>query len=294
MDGYVGQVAIVAAINSIVALGLYITVLSGQWSVAHAAFMGIGAYGGGLLSRDTDLPFVAVLLSAFVLSAAIGGALSLIMTKLTSLFSAIITVVFAQAAVVAVSNIPGLGGATGLYPIPIRAEWWLILGILLLAMVVAWRLDKSDWGFSSRTGGEDPELAASMGISVTKIRFQGLALGSGMAGVAGALLISQVGIIEPSSLGFVPSLLFFVYVVVGGITVWYGSVLGATLLTVLPEVLRFGAGYRYILMGAVLLVVMLVRPEGIVKRRPLRSATALRAGAAPWRNRSAAVSGAGD
>ncbi|HEY8612656.1 MAG TPA: branched-chain amino acid ABC transporter permease, partial [Roseomonas sp.] len=138
-----------------------------------------------------------------------------------------------------------------------------------ISLYVAWRFDGSRLGYASRAVHDDPLAAASMGISVLKVRVITFALGSALIGMAGAAQAHYLLVVTPSQLGFFVSLNYIIFLLFGGIHTLAGPVLGAVVLTALPEALRFASEYRLIIYGFIIVAVMLWRPDGLLSRRPL-------------------------
>ena len=270
MSDYLIHIFILAGVNAIASLGLYLSMSIGQWSIAHATFMGIGGYAAGLLARGAGVGLLVTLPVAFVAAAIVGMLVSAITAKLGKLFLSIMTVVFAQSAVVTFSNIEAFGGAKGLYPIPTSTNIFIVIILLVGVCTLAWWYDRSRWRYEAHLLADDPDIAATVGIRVARFRIVGFGVGAGVAAMAGALLAQYVGIVEPQGMGFSASMLLFVYVVFGGTGVWYGGLVGALALTLVPELLRFTLVLRYMFMGVVLLAIMVLRPQGLFRRRPLK------------------------
>src|ERR1019366_1105546 len=133
---------------------------------------------------------------------------------------------------------------------------------------VAWRFDGSRLGFASRAVRDDPMAAASMGVAVIHVRTVTFALGSALIAMAGAAQAHYLLVVSPSQLGFFVSLNYVIFLLFGGLQTLAGPVLGAVVLTALPEALRFASQYRLILYGLIIILVMLWRPDGALLRVP--------------------------
>jgi branched-chain amino acid transport system permease protein len=114
---------------------------------------------------------------------------------------------------------------------------------------------------------ENEVLATSLGISSSLHKIGTVLVGGFLAGVAGGFYIHSVGILDPRLFGFESSLLIITFAVIGGPRNFWGSIMAAVILTVIPELLRFSTTYRMILYGASLVLVVIVRPEGLLRRR---------------------------
>jgi branched-chain amino acid transport system permease protein len=116
----------------------------------------------------------------------------------------------------------------------------------------------------------DPDLARALGINVARHELLALGWGGAMAGLAGALYVNSVGIVEPRMWGFQLSVQILMFAVVGGSTYFGGAVVAAFILTLVPELLRFSSSYRMILYGLIIVAVTIMRPEGLLPVRPRR------------------------
>lgn len=260
-------------LNAILGLSLYLTLSCGLLSLANAAFMGIGAYTSALLTLRQDWPFAAALLAGALAAMAVALPLGLPVLRLRGVFLAISTIGFGEITRIVIINLPVTGGALGLPRIPRETEWWQIYGLLLLLLYFFWRLRRSRMGYAMEAIREDESAARTMGINTTFYKVLAFVIGAGIAGLAGGMEAHLVNAIEPRTYGFVRAVEILIYAVVGGITSFMGPVLGAALITSIPEVLRndlFRAlglkpgADRVIINGLILLGVILFLPRGLV------------------------------
>lgn len=269
-------VIIVAGINAIVALGVYTTLLSGQLSVGHAAFMGLGAYTAAVLTTNFKLPFLTAILAGMLVGLVTGALLGLVTLRMSELVVGLTTIGFGETLVVLAFNIDYIGGAQSFSGIPLKTNLPVVAAALAAVVYFTWRLDRSRIGFAARAIRDSPGTAASMGIHVPRIRILTFSLGAMIAGLGGALSAHYNLVVNPSDMGFFHSLTFLIYVVVGGSYTYWGPVLGAFILTLAPEVLRIlvsisdalSLSLRIVAYGLVLALIVLVRPEGILTRTP--------------------------
>jgi len=260
-------------INALLALSVYATLCCGQLSLANAGFMAIGAYTGALLTlRAPGIPFVAVLAAASIVPAVIAVPLGLPVLRLRGVFLAIATVGFGEVVRLFFVNWSYTNGALGLVAIPQRTSLWTIALALAVTLFVLGRLRGSRYGYALEAIREDETAARTMGIFTTGHKLAMLVLGAAIAGLAGALEAHFTFMVAPSGYAFGRVVEMLVQAVVGGTVAFYGPVIGAAFLTVLPEVLReVGARmglapgpFRLLLNGAILLAVILYLPNGLV------------------------------
>lgn len=271
-------------INALLALSVYATLACGQLSLANAGFMAIGAYAGALITLHTQAPFGAALLASALLPALVAVPLGLPVLRLKGVFLAIATIGFGEVVRLGFVNWSFTNGALGLVAIPQRTGLWTIFLCLGLALFVLGRLRGSRAGYALEAIREDETAARTMGIATTAHKLSMFVLGAALAGLAGGLEAHFTFMVSPSGYGFARVVEMLVQAVVGGTAFFLGPVVGAAFLTLLPELLReVGARaglspgpFRMFLDGAILLVVILFLPNGLVSlpdvfRRKLRA-----------------------
>jgi branched-chain amino acid transport system permease protein len=264
-------VLITAGLNSIVALGLYITMSSGPLSVAHAALAGMGGYTGAVLTTNFGWPFPLAIAAGTALGFVTGLLLGLLIVRMNELVAGLTTLGFGETMVVVAFNIDYIGGANAFTGIPLRTTLWLVYGILVVLLFAAWRYDGSRLGFAARATRDSPVTAAAMGINVTWVKSLTFGIGAAIAGLGGVLRAHYILVQGPEDMGFFLSVGILIFVVFGGSYTFWGPLFGAMTLTILPELLRFSAKDRFIIYGVLLTVVIIVRPQGLITRTPTRT-----------------------
>jgi len=262
-------------INAILALSLSVSLQAGQLALAQAAFMGIAAYVSAILAVQAHWPLPATILVAMLASTAVAALLALPVRRLRGVFLAIATIGFGEIVRVFANNLDGLasnlahrpvtltGGAEGLSGIPNDATTPIIYASLALVALALFALSRTKFALAVALVREDEHAARGVGVDVGLIRTLSLALGGAIAGLGGALYAHNSFFIQPSDFGFPEMERILVWCVVGGVTSPLGAVLGAALLSILPEVIRFLADYREISNGIILLVVIVFAPGGL-------------------------------
>jgi branched-chain amino acid transport system permease protein len=258
------QLLLFMAINALLALSIYVTLSAGLLSLANAAFMGIGAYASALLTLDLHWPFPAALLSACLVTGAIGFLLGLPVLRLRGVFLAIATLGFGEVVRIAALNWDATGGPLGLNAIPANTRLWQVLLALVVVSYFFARLNHSRTGHALLAIREDESAARTMGINTLYYKNFAFVTGALIAGLAGGFSAHQTHSIEPSNFAFGLAVNILIYALVGGTGAFWGPMLGSTLLTVLPEVLRFLRDYRGIFNGLVLLLIILFLPNGLM------------------------------
>lgn len=258
-------------VNALLGLSLYFTLSAGQLSLANGAFMGIGAYTAALLTIKADAPFLLALLGGALLPAVIAVPLGLPILRLRGVFLAIATIAFGEVVRIVGLNLHITGGALGLSGIPEKTKFWHLLLALALTLYLLWRLRDSRMGKACAAIREDESAARTMGIDTARYKLIAFVLGAAVAGLAGGLAAHFLFFISPNDYGFGRAVDILVYAIVGGIASFVGPVLGAWLITLIPDFIRnvrpFGVDpgpTSLFLNGLILLLVMLFLPNGLV------------------------------
>jgi branched-chain amino acid transport system permease protein len=250
-------------VNAIMALSLSVSLQAGQLALAQAAFMGIAAYVSGILALSAGWPLPATIPVAVLASTLVAVVLALPVQRLRGIFLAIATIGFGEIVRVVANNLTITGGAEGLSGIPNDATTPIIYGSLALVVLVLVLLARTKFALAVTLVREDEYAARGVGIDVGMIRTLSLALGGAIAGLGGALYAHASFFITPTDFGFARMEQILVWCVIGGVTSPVGAVLGAALLSILPEVIRFLADFREITNGVILLLVILFAPGGL-------------------------------
>jgi branched-chain amino acid transport system permease protein len=274
---YVIQIAVDALIFVMLAVGLNIVVgFCGLLDLGYAAFFAIGAYTSGILATKFGWPLIAtipvVIVAAVVGGVVIGGPT----LRLRSDYLAIVTLGFGEIIRITANNLDFTGGPNGLYGIPdfgtfgVRSDvalYWVTAVVVLLAMLFSSRLGRGRIGRAWRFVREDEDAAEAMGIHTYKVKFAAYVAGAVFGGIAGVLFAAHQTAISPPSFNFLWSALILMAVVLGGMGSTPGVVVGALAISLLPELLRGAENWRYLIFGLLLIVVMILRPQGLLPAR---------------------------
>src|SRR5207253_1189884 len=244
----------VIGINALLALSVWITLYAGQLTLGNAAYMAIGAYGAALLGMRLGVPFPLGLVLGAGLSAALALPLGLAVFRLRGVYLAIATIGFGEVVRVVLLTLPFTGKALGLNGIPPLTELWHIYLSLAVVAYVLWRVQGSTVGRAWAAIREDEIAAASQGIAIRRYKLAAFVAGAAIAAWAGGLSAHLNFSIEPGDFGFTRAVQILVFAVVGGTPSVAGPIVGATLLTALPEILRPLKEYRDIFAGLILML----------------------------------------
>ena len=263
-------------INALLALSVWVTLYAGQLTLGNAAFMGVGAYTAALLGMRAGVPFPASLAIGAAAAAVLAIPLGLTVFRLRGVYLAIATIGFGEVVRVVLLATPITGKGLGLNGIPPTTELWHIFLALGVVGYVLARVQGSTVGRAWAAIREDELAAASQGVPVRRYKLYAFVTGALIAGLAGGLSAHLNFSIEPGDFAFTRAVQILVFAVVGGIPNVLGPILGATLLTALPEILRPLRDYRDILQGVILILVIIYLPRGLVTIFQLRRTRQLR------------------
>ncbi len=254
-------------INIILAVSLnLVTGFTGQFSLGHAGFMSIGAYVCAIINMEmrSTTGFLLGILGGAIAAALVGVLIGIPTLRLKGDYLAIATLGMAEIIRVLFLNMEITNGAAGLNGIPRFSNWpWLCLFTVATVILINNFL-RSSPGRACISIREDEIAAESMGINTTKYKVMAFAIGAFFAGIGGALYSSYFYFIKPDLFGFLKSIDILVIVVLGGLGSLTGSILAAILLAILTTFLQSFTAVRMILYAALLVIIMIFRPKGLM------------------------------
>ena len=286
---YFLQVICLAGINVILAVSLnLINGFTGQFSIGHAGFMAIGAYASAFVTvtfgekvrsalsflpmeARNDILLVVALAVGAVLAAVAGFLVGVPSLRLRGDYLAIVTLGFGEIIRVFILNIDAVGGARGFAGIPKLANFFWIYFFAAVTILIVYRIVRSSFGRTLVAIREDEIAAEAMGVDTTRSKVISFVVSSAMAGVGGGLFGHYLMYLHTNSFTFLKSIEIIIMIVIGGLGSITGSVLGAVLYIAMTEGLREAAQYRMILFSLLLIVIMIVRPQGILGHREFAS-----------------------
>ena len=293
INDYQGRLLVFIAINIILATSLnLINGFTGQFSIGHAGFMAVGAYASAFFSNTwgeamvESLAFLGdtistsiVLLLAVAIGAVVAALMGLIVgipsLRLKGDYLAIVTLGFAEIIRIVILNIDAVGGATG-YQVPGYANFLWIGIFTIITVVVIHNIVRSDAGRALVSIREDELAAEAMGVNTTRYKVTSFVIGSAFAGVAGVLFAHYNKFLHTNDFQFIRSFEIIIMIVIGGMGSMTGAILGAIIVTLLPELLRqlpdiqIGAttfkfaDLRLVIFAMILILTMILRPQGIL------------------------------
>jgi branched-chain amino acid transport system permease protein len=276
-SSYILAVASQIAIFAIVVLGLNLLVgFGGQISFGHNAFFGIGGYIAAVSTTSWGLhPALGALLGA-ILAGVVAAIIGFPTLRLRGHFLALGTFAVGlgfYAFAVSTPFFNGFSGIGGIPPFSISSfafdqqylKFWLCGAVLVLSLIAVSHLREGRWGRALRTMSSDEATAASIGINVHGMKLKAFVISALFASVAGSLYAYTVSYVSPETFSFATILTFFMMLFIGGVKSVWGAVLGATIVTVIPELVPTGvAAWQPTIFAVLLVLVLILRPIGIL------------------------------
>ncbi|MEN6434542.1 MAG: branched-chain amino acid ABC transporter permease [Anaerolineaceae bacterium] len=265
MDALTQHILIIIGINVISALGLHIiTGLTGQFSLAHATFAGIGAYTSALLTLNSNVPFPVALLAGVVLAGIASALVGYPSLRLRGDYLAIATLGFGEVFRVSMLNFKFTNGALGLHGILQMTNLYWVAGGVAICIFLTYMMTKSRTGRILTAIREDELIAESFGVNLGKYKVFAFVMGGCFAGLAGGFYAHYLLFVNPTDFGVMKSVDILLYIIIGGLGTIPGVLVGTALLTGLPELLRPFAQYRMLAYGIGLVLIMVYRPSGLL------------------------------
>ncbi len=289
INPYIAQVIVLCGINVILAVSLnLVNGFTGQFSIGHAGFMALGAYGSAMFSLKVGMRWVVALEAvgvpapvaegaALLVALVLGGSLAAVAGYLVGLpslrlrgdYLAIVTLGFGEIIRVLILNVDAVGAARGLPGIPAWVDFfWVGVGVAAV-ILLSRHLAASTHGRALFAIRDDEVAAEALGVDTTSYKVLAFVLGAFFAGIAGGLFAHFLSYLNPNSFTFIKSIEVIAMVVLGGMGSISGAVLAAILLTLMPEVLRPVKDYRMVIYSLMLIVLMITRPGGLLGSREI-------------------------
>ena len=301
-DEYIESVLIFTGIHIIAAYSFYVPFKTGQISLGQAGFMAVGAYAAGIMTTKLGIPFPVALIIGGLIAGLVGVFVGFPALRIKGIYLLLLTLGFAEIVQVIILTWDYTGGAQGFQKIPYLENALLyIYGVVVILVIFFARLERSSLGRAMDSIHEDELAAEVMGIDVVPVKLLAFGLGAFIAGLAGALLAHYQTYVDQATFNILVSIEVLVFVLVGGGFSYWGPLIGACFLSLLPELLRtirewmelvpeswteaataaavydylyeffdFENEKRLIVYGLILIVMMIVRPQGLVTRETVR------------------------
>lgn len=266
-----------ALVNAIIVMGLnYITGLTGQMNLATGGIMAIGAYGFSILSTATGCsPWLGLAL-ALVLGVVVGFGLGYPSLRVSGVYLSLTTIGFGEVVRIVLLNWRSVtGGATGVRSIPrpaflgisldsINAYYYFLLTVVVILYILAKRISDSKWGRVFKSIKDNPSAAQACGINIAFVKILAFTLAAVYGCLGGALYAGLMGFIAPGTFTQDLSVNYLVMMMIGGLGSFEGSLLGAAVVTMVPELLRFMQDYYWLVFSVITLIFAIFLPNGLV------------------------------
>lgn len=251
-------------LSAILAYSAFAVMAGGSYSFAFVAFVSLGAYTGGYLMVDKGTTIWVALVVAPVLAGLAAAVVSRPLERVSGIYLALMSVALIMVFQVVVLNLPDLtGGATGKLGVPLEVDVLLLVAVTAVLALGFALVQRSMLGRAMRLLRADELVAASMGIHVRRLQLWLFITSAAIAAIGGALRASYLGFVTPREFGFDLLITILATVILGGLSHWSGPIVGAALWTLLPEWLRPLGEWREVAMGVILLVIIIVLPQGV-------------------------------
>ncbi len=270
---YISGILILTGINLLTVLGLsLLTGFTGLFSFGHAGFMAIGAYTAATMTMQFHMPLILALIAGGLVAAVISLVIGRLTLNLKGDYFCIATLGFGEATRLILDNVQYFGGSRGLPGIPTYGnnEYLTIVVIInVIAIVAMVFLIRSRHGRNMIAIREEELASQAIGINVFRYKMTSLSISAFYAGIAGGLMAHYLGYIQPIMFQLIKSTELTIIVIFGGLGSITGSVVGAIILTFLPEALRSFSQWRLVVYGAAVILIMITRPQGLMGGKEL-------------------------
>lgn len=275
MSGYLAGVIAVLAINIIVAYSVFLPAAAGLLNLGAAGFVLIGGYTAGAITLKLGWPVLVAVPIAGLFAGLVAFLISFPILRTKGVYMVLATFAFAEVVGGILLNIPELGGASGLSVIAYAGLPVVLPATALVIAFVGWLL-ATRFGLAMRATHDDDNVAMLFGVNLRLTQVAAFTIGGALGGIGGALLVHQFNFIDVQTTGVLFSIYVLLYVLMGGTQTAWGPIVGAAFFTLIPEGLRrlsevdpslkFLEGARFMVFGAAVVLLMMVRPEGLVTR----------------------------
>jgi len=262
---YFLSVATIAGIYIIMALSFYLPFITGQISLAQAGFMAIGAYGAAVGTAKWGIPYVPAVLFGGVMAGVLGFVLGIPALRIKGIYLLLLTLGFGEIVRVVFINFKYVGAAEGFPGIPYQKYTGLYAYVVIIILIIFFsRLRRSRMGRAFQAIGNDETAAEILGVNITSAKLMAFSVGAFIAGIGGGIFAHYQEYIEPLMFSVMHAVEFLVFVIFGGIQIFWGPIFGAFVLTLIPEFFREIQDWRMEIYGVLLIVMMILRPQGVI------------------------------
>jgi len=239
--------------------------MTGQISLGQAGFMAIGAYVSAVCTVKWGIPYVPAVLIGGIFAGIVGLILGLPALRIKGIYLLLLTLGFGEIVRVVAINLEYTGAAEGFPGIPYQKHTLLYAyGMVFILIIFFSRLRRSRMGRAFQAVGSDENAAEIIGVNIVSAKLLAFSVGAFMAGIGGGIFAHYQEYVEPLMFDIMHAIEFLIFAIFGGIQIFWGPIFGALALTFIPEFLRAIQEWRMELYGALLIVMMIVRPQGVI------------------------------
>jgi branched-chain amino acid transport system permease protein len=284
LGAYLLSVLVLLLIYILPAMSMRVSLLAGQTNIGVVAFFAIGGYASAILSMKLEVPVIVALVGGGLVAAIVGLLLGSVIMKMGDLYFLILTWGFLELVrSVAIKAVPLTNGPFGLVNIPPLSigglvlsrvpEYFFILFVTLLVLVLLYRVEYSRLGLTWKGIAQAPNLSESVGVNVYRLKLVSFIISCFVAGLGGALYAHHMGVLQPGTFTFLLATTVIIWNVLGGVGSYWGPIVGTVFLLLLVEPLRGLESFEMITYAAILIVVIILLPGGLItlpkRLRPL-------------------------
>jgi branched-chain amino acid transport system permease protein len=287
MSGYWAGILSILAINIVFAYGIFLPVATGQLNLGGAGFQALGAYAAAFLSASYNLPVPVTIGVGMIIAGAVGFLIAFPILRTRGVYLVLATFAFAEVVAGLILNSETLGGAMGM-SVPAFIDWHVPVMVAFAVTLFVFYLTSTRFGLTMRATHDDEVVTDLMGVNIRGVQVTAFAIGGALAGLAGGLYAHSFSFVEIQGFNALVSIYVLLFVLLGGTQTAWGPLAGATFFTLLPEAMRtilpatkeFFAGiagidgpvsapddsWRFVILGAITIAMMVLRPEGLITR----------------------------
>ncbi len=265
MSGYLSGILAILCINVIFAYAIFVPAATGQINLGGAGFQAIGAYAAGALTTMANWPMWLSIVAATAIAGVASFLIAFPVLRTRGVYLVLATFAFGELVSGYLLRSTFFGGAIG-FVVPDHIDLWALIASACGVVALIVYLMATRFGLAMRAIHDDEAAAIVLGINIRLVQVVAFTIGGALAGFSGALYAYNFGFVEAQYFDAMLSIYVLLFVLIGGTQTAWGPLVGSTFFTVLPELMRIGGSWRYVVFGVVIVLMMVWRPQGIVTR----------------------------
>jgi branched-chain amino acid transport system permease protein len=263
MTGYQQGLLVILCFNVIAAYAVYLPLSAGQLNLGIAGFMAVGAYAAAYLTNEMDWSIAGAIVTGGAASGLLALAVAGLILRTQGIYLALATFAFGQVVAAVFLNLEVVGGAAG-YPVTAYAPPLAVIAVTLAIVALVLLLSRTRFALYLTAVKNDSIVSDLLGLNVRGLQMAAFVIGAVIAGIGGGLYGHHFSFVEAQHFNVTLSIYTVLYVLLGGTQTVWGPLAGAAFFTLLPELLRVGASWRYVLFALFIIAFMAMRPQGLV------------------------------